>query len=177
MSKFVRRWAGWDGSTPSSNTTAETSDQGTCKTSKTPFAGFAGSLPGDPSENPAALENREEGSMPTCKTSKIPNHEDVAGMDLDTFARAGLIVQVSSRVLGCEVLLASDNVPDAELEGTDIPIYRTDELRKLVLHRPRPRDLRRIHDVKTIFNGAITDVQPRDHHAGRSGAMAHRRGA
>ncbi len=115
--------------------------------------------------------------MPTCKTSKSPNHENVAGMDLDTFARAGLIVQVSSRVLGCEVLLISDDVPDAALAGTDMPVYRTAELRKLAILRPRPRDLRRIHDVKTIFNGSIADVRPREDHVGRRKASLHRREA
>jgi len=107
----------------------------------------------------------------------LPDEVTVAAMTLDEFAAAGLTVRVWSNVLGCEVLFVSDDVPDAELEGTDLPIYRTDELRKLELLRPRPRDLRRIHDVKTIFNGAIADVRQRNDHAGRKRAAAHRRRA
>ncbi len=86
----------------------------------------------------------------------------IAAMPLDDFATAGLTVRVWSNVLDCEVLFVSDNVPDAELEGTDLPIYRTDELRKLAILRPRPRDLRRIHDVKRVFGGAIADVRAQD---------------
>ena len=100
----------------------------------------------------------------------------VAAMPLDEFATAGLTVRVWSNVLGCEVLFVSDNVPAAELEGTDLPIYRTDELRKLVLLRPRPRDLRRIHDVKNIFDGVIADVRPRDNDSDRREASANGKG-
>lgn len=89
---------------------------------------------------------------------------EIAAMRLSDFARAGLIARVRSNVLGSEVLFVSDNVPETALEGTDLPVYRAAELRKLAILRPPPRTLQVVHDVKTIFNGVITDVRERDDH-------------
>lgn len=101
------------------------------------------------------------------RSQAAPDADTVAAMTLDDFAAAGLIVRVWSKLLGSEVLFVSDDVPDDALAGTDLPVYRTNELRKLAILRPPPRNLHRIHDVKTIFSGAIADVWPRDDHAAR----------
>ena len=90
----------------------------------------------------------------------------VAAMTLGEFAKAGLVVRISSSVLDAEVLIVSDDVPDSALSGLDSSIYRARELRKLAILRPSPRALQCIHDVKTIFHGAITDVRPRDNRNG-----------
>ena len=83
-------------------------------------------------------------------------------MDLETFSRAGLILQVRSEVLGCSVLFVSDDVPEAALAGYGLPVYRVEELRKLALLKPAPHSLRGLHDAKTIFEGTITDVRDRN---------------
>jgi len=46
-----------------------------------------------------------------------------------------------------------------ELAGEVLPVYRAAELRKLALLRSGPRAVRRVHEVKTILNGRITDVR------------------
>ena len=89
---------------------------------------------------------------------------EIATMSLREFALAGIVAQVHSNVLGCEVLFVSDNVPEAALEGTDLPIYRAAELHNLAILRPPPHTLQVVHDVKTIFDGVITDVRERDDH-------------
>ncbi len=132
--------------------------------------------PQDEGRRPApdfAVDSPESHTAP----SRLPAPEEVAAMTLDEFARAGLIVRVWSNVLGCEVFFVSDNVPAAELKGIDLQIYRTADLRKLEHLRQRPRDLRKIHDVKNIFDGAITDVQPRDDDSDRREAAASSKGA
>ena len=163
MGEFVARWSTWtepiDGSDargqPTSKTSkshvisSETRDQTASKTSKSPFAGFAGSQP------PRSGEKSGGGDLAA----------GVAAMTLDEFATAGLVLRVRSTVLGCEVLFVSDDVPEEDLRDRDLPVYRAAELRKLAICCPRPRDLQRLHDVKTIFNGTIADVRPRDDNA------------
>jgi hypothetical protein len=116
----------------------ETGSQGTSKTSRSPFAGFAG---------PLGERCKDLGSAGAA----------VAAMDLETFSQAGLIVRVRSKVLGTTVLFVSNNVPEAALAETIFPVYRASELRKLATLKPAPRSLQTIHDAKTIFEGVITD--------------------
>lgn len=82
----------------------------------------------------------------------------IAQMPLDEFAHAGLIVEIWSDVLGSKVLLVSDNVKDAEIDAAGLPTYRASEMQKLAVLRPEPWTLRQIHEVKTLFNGSISDV-------------------
>jgi hypothetical protein len=77
--------------------------------------------------------------------------DEFAAMPISEFARAGLVVKIYSGELGCEVLLASDNVPDSEIPDPGLAVYRADEMRKLALWRPDPADLRRVHAVKEVF--------------------------
>jgi hypothetical protein len=82
---------------------------------------------------------------------------DPCAMGLEEFARAGLVVEVWSEVLGEAVVLASDDawVDPAELRV----VYRARELRVL-LGLMGARELRRIHEVKRTFRGTITDASP-----------------
>ncbi len=85
----------------------------------------------------------------------------VAAMKLDDFARAGIIVQVRSEVLGVDVLFVSDNVPESKLKGRPEVVYRAYELKKLARVPPDPQHLRNVHMVKEIFGGTIRDVRDR----------------
>ena len=163
MSKFVPRWSQWnvmEGAEPE----VETADQQARKTCKSPFAGFAGSLDGR-SDLSAGQRNRPR-SIPTMPDR--PGHglvlERIEAMDLATFARADLILQVHSRLLGNDVLFVSDNVAESVLAGEELVVYRASELRKLAVLYPEPHTLRCLHEVKSIFNGVITDVRARDDH-------------
>jgi TubC N-terminal docking domain len=86
---------------------------------------------------------------------------DACAMGLEDFARAGLVVEVWSEVLGEAVVLASDDacVDPGELRA----VYRARELRVL-LGLTGACELRRIHDVKKTFRGTITDAS--SHEAG-----------
>ena len=85
----------------------------------------------------------------------------VATMKLDEFGRAGLIVQVRSKVLDADVLFVSDNVPESKLEGRPEVIYRADELKRLARLPPDPEELRTVHMVKEIYGGTIQEVSSR----------------
>jgi len=98
----------------------------------------------------------------TGRSGEVPKAGRVEEMTLEAFAEAGLILQVRSEVLGSSVLFVSDDVPEAALAGSDLPVYRAAELRKLALLSPAPHSLRGLHDAKTIFEGTITDVQDRN---------------
>jgi hypothetical protein len=64
---------------------------------------------------------------------KAPTITQVAGMTLERFARAGLVVQVRSTLLDEVVLFASDNarVPADEKR----PVYRAADLDRLLRRR------------------------------------------
>lgn len=161
MSKFVPRWSHWkamEGARPE----VETANQEASKTCKSPFAGFAGSLGRHSEVSTGLLDRPRSASSVQDRSSHDSEMGRIEAMDLAAFARAGLIVRVHSEVLGCDVLFVSDNVEASVLAGNDLPIYPARELRKLAVLGPEPHDLRCIHEVKTIFNGAITDVRPFD---------------
>jgi hypothetical protein len=62
-----------------------------------------------------------------------PSVSEVAGMSLERFARAGLVVKVRSTLLDEVVLFASDN---AELSRDERrPVYRAADLRLLLRGR------------------------------------------
>ncbi|MCP3963419.1 MAG: hypothetical protein GY719_36750 [bacterium] len=83
-------------------------------------------------------------------------------MSLDEFADAGLVVQVRSEVLECDVLFVSDDVPESTLEDRPEVIYRASELKKLARLPPEPAHLRDVHMVKEIFGGSISEVREAD---------------
>ena len=120
--------------------------------------------------NYVELARRSLRALRSCP-GQDPSHEqrnraaiaadyEVVQMSLDEFSRAGLILRVHSAALGAVVLFVSDNVPDADLHGSRFTVYRASELRKLAQFRPGPRSLQTLHDVKTIFQGALTDARP-----------------
>jgi hypothetical protein len=82
---------------------------------------------------------------------------EICAMPLEDFARGSLVVEVWSKVLGEAVVFASDN---ARLDPGELrPVYHARELRVL-LELTASRELRRIHEVKRIFRGTITDASP-----------------
>ena len=71
--------------------------------------------------------------LPSTETSERPTVAEVAGMSLERFARAGLVVRVRSTLLDETVVFASDNarVPPTERR----PIYRAADLDRLLRGR------------------------------------------
>jgi hypothetical protein len=82
---------------------------------------------------------------------------EICAMALADFARAGLVVEVWSKLLGEAVVFGSD---DARIDpGERRPVYRAREL-QVLLGLTAPTELRRVHEVKKIFRGTITDASP-----------------
>lgn len=106
---------------------------------------------------PSALSDGRAEATPQSQA------EEVALMGLDEFARAGLVVKVSSSIIGADVLFVSDNVPDSKISGDGLTVYRVNELRKLVQLRPNPEELRKLQEIKRIFGGTILDVESEEH--------------
>ena len=98
------------------------------------------------------------------RDSALSREDAITAMDLDEFARADIVLRVHSTVLDQEVLFASDSLYESTRNSADLPVYRASELRKLAILQPEPHSLRYLHEVKTIFNGTITDVRARDDH-------------
>ncbi len=118
-----------------------------------------------------ALEAVGKSSQPVAsggRAAAIPKQvaEEVALMRLGEFAEAGLVVKVSSSILGADVLFVSDNVPDSEIDGQGLTMYRAKELRKLVQIRPDPKELRKLQEIKRIFGGTILEVEEQGHLGG-----------
>ena len=106
--------------------------------------------------------NRLRADWPTAAADEEDTAERVAAMKLNDFARAGLIVEVWSEVLGADVVFVSDNVPRSKLEGRPEVVYRAKELKKLVRLPPDPRELRTLQMVKEIFGGTIQGIRRLD---------------
>jgi hypothetical protein len=82
---------------------------------------------------------------------------EVCAMPLADFAQASLVIEVWSRVLEEAIVLASDH---ARLDPGELrPVYQARELRVL-LGLNAPGELRRVHEVKKLFRGTITDASP-----------------
>ena len=74
-----------------------------------------------------------EGASVRASERESPSVSEVAGMSLERFARAGLVVKVRSTLLDEVVLFASDN---AELPRDERRlVYRAAELRRLLRGR------------------------------------------
>lgn len=100
---------------------------------------------------------REAGTPPPAPLVSIPGFETVAEMDLGAFSTAGLVVQVTSRLLGEDVLLVSDNARNVDEEG-DLVVYRAEELVRLV--RLPAECIRTVHRVKKVFRGSrVTEME------------------
>lgn len=80
--------------------------------------------------------------------------EEVLKMALSEFARAGLRLLVRSKVLGETVLFCSDNALITDENRREHVVYRARELRELI--GLSPAALRRVHEVKRVFNGSIS---------------------
>lgn len=154
MSEFVTRWANWGGSA------VGTDHQSACETSKRAFAASAGTQEGPSEHSPDLSYSPEYDLGPTESGRQKSGGARIQGMTLAEFATAGLVVEVNSEVLAGRIFFVSDNVPDSRLAGVRRPVYRAHELRRLAVLRPEPRTLRSLHEVKTIFDGVITDVTP-----------------
>lgn len=179
MSTFVPRWSDWDrDSCRDAPPERETVDQATSKTCKTSSAGFAGpqddrlgqsfgardaeTAPNKSAQSRAATRTDADRSTAAPAVhhgeSGVLTADRVAGMSLDEFASAGLIVTVNSRALGCQVLFVSDDVADERIDTRGLAVYRVHELRKLAIIKPEPRDLRNLHEVKAVFGGVIEGI-------------------
>ncbi|NJL27148.1 MAG: hypothetical protein HC897_04300 [Thermoanaerobaculia bacterium] len=111
-----------------------------------------------PVEEVTAIRNRDGEASQVTRPRHDLELARIATMSLDEFALAGLKVQIHSRVLGREVLFVSDNVADGDIDSNGLTVYRADELRKLAVLKPKPRSLRTLHEVKSVFSGTIEEV-------------------
>ncbi|OPZ62262.1 MAG: hypothetical protein BWY86_00477 [Candidatus Aminicenantes bacterium ADurb.Bin508] len=94
---------------------------------------------------PPALESTPEEPLP-----------DIREMTLEAFSKARLVVRIRSRLLGTEIILASDNALLDEEAGS--VVYRASELKRL-LSAP-PEAVRDIHRMKDLFRGSrITEMR------------------
>lgn len=82
----------------------------------------------------------------------------VAGMTLEEFEKAGLVVRVSSALLGEDVLFVSENATRTADEA-DLVAYTPSELRLLA---PMPAGcVQTLHLVKKTFPGSVlSDLTP-----------------
>lgn len=99
------------------------------------------------------LQRVEKGSAPLVG---VRGFVGVVEMTLEAFSTAGLVVRVTSRLLGEDVLFVSDNAEDVDETG-DIVVYRAEELLRLV---QLPQEcIRTVHRVKKAFPGArVTEM-------------------
>lgn len=165
MSLFVPKWEKW----------GETTRVGTCKTCKSPFAGFAGSLnphsevtqepfagfAGSLDPHSGEPVDPQPGFLPTCKTCKRVPDDPIAALELNEFAQTDLTVRIHSYPLGRDILLVADRVtvPDALRMAIGEAIYRAKDLHNLAILRQSPTRLCSIRDLLIIFQGVIIDVR------------------
>jgi hypothetical protein len=108
-------------------------------------------------ERPAVVVADALGGVAESSPSLLAG--DRCAMRLADFARAGLVVEVWSEVLGGAVVLASD---DACVDPGELRVvYRAREV-LVLLGLTDAWELRRIHEVKKSFRGTITDASPAD---------------
>ena len=88
-----------------------------------------------------------------------PSAQEVAAMGIERFARAGLIIQVTSEVLGCDVLFASDDVPQRALQHQGLVVYHAEELRRIRQLPASPSEVMIIHALKRVFGGKVSDLR------------------
>ena len=97
------------------------------------------------------------GTPPPAPLVAVPGFGETVEMTLEAFSTAGLVVRVTSRLLGEDVLFASDNAVNVDEEGA-LVVYRADELLRLV---QLPQEcIRTVHRVKKAFRGAnVTEIR------------------
>jgi len=99
----------------------------------------------------AAKEKGREKSTPPPLVG-LDGFQRVAEMTLADFSRAGLVVRVTSALLGEDVLFVSDNVRPASVEG-NLVVYTAAELGLFV---SMPAEcVRTLHAVKKKFPGSL----------------------
>lgn len=102
---------------------------------------------------PSMVETPPSPALEVTTEELLP---DVREMTLEAFSKARLVVRIRSRLLGTEIILASDNALLDEEAGP--VVYRASELKRL-LHAT-PEAVRDIHRVKDLFRGSrITEMR------------------
>jgi len=104
----------------------------------------------------AALQRLQKVERGRAPLVGVRGFGGTAEMTLEAFTTAGLVVRVTSRLLGEDVLLVSDNAESVDETG-DLVVYRAEELLRLV---QLPQEcIRTVHRVKKAFPGArVTEM-------------------
>lgn len=104
----------------------------------------------------AALRRLQKVEKEKTLLLPVPGFVGVVEMTFEAFSTAGLVVRVTSRLLGEDVLFVSDNAEDVDETG-DLVVYRAEELLRLV---QLPQEcIRTVHRVKKAFPGArVTEM-------------------
>lgn len=82
------------------------------------------------------------------------NSQEVGKMSLDDFCKTGMVLKVSSALLGETILFAANDRAARQFTGAGgMVIYTGAELQTLLASGAMGEDLRKIHEAKQIFNG------------------------
>jgi hypothetical protein len=91
------------------------------------------------------------------KTVTKRDMSDITLITLSEFELRDMAVEIYSEVLRCTLWLSSDNAMADQIkeEAPGAVCYMASELRCLLKLKPRPEDLRAIHEAKVINPGSV----------------------
>ena len=102
----------------------------------------------------------KSGQVPPTIPSIGPSADEVARMSLDDFAKAGLIVEVESVLLGRPVWFASSPAEVGTLLGRGVPrgdVWSASELLSLTTSGISGGQLRLVAEAKVLFEGMMNN--------------------
>lgn len=75
---------------------------------------------------------------------------------LSELAKRNIALKIFSQILGCEIWLCGNEKMAFQVKQDDPEAitYTVDEMRKIMKLNPTPEDIKRIHNLKSIFNGS-----------------------
>lgn len=87
-------------------------------------------------------------------TDPLPNLEQILGMRISELAKRNIALKIYSEVLGCEIWLCGTEEMSNQLtqDNPETTIYTANEMRNLLRLYPTPEVIKRIHNVKSLFN-------------------------
>ncbi|MDA8085712.1 MAG: hypothetical protein M0Z75_03345 [Nitrospiraceae bacterium] len=101
------------------------------------------------------FQGRKLEGVKSAEVSTIGN----CGNGVETAPR--MAVKIHSRILDAYLWVVQNEADRKALQGVSEPVYAADEIHKLHAQKPSPEALRRVHEVKQAFPGAIVrEVKP-----------------
>lgn len=96
-------------------------------------------------------------------TDPLPNLEQILGMRISELAKRNIALKIYSEVLGYEIWLCGTEEMSNQLtqDNPETTIYTANEMRNLLRLYPTPEVIKRIHNVKSLFNRSrILETKP-----------------